>query len=181
LYWISGNPGLHPKKSIPLLIFLLAEVQRKIFLKNFSFGGKEGLVTLGFSPNIPLQESLVAYKIPSFASAKTSARATPSRTFDLIRKIFSHVFLLNLRATCLCGPFRWSEINLLPGVGHLLIRRNLVDGVLYRLRVESLSTPFQLRLGRILAPNLKARDAIHVDFSKAFPLPEGIGESPCRQ
>ncbi|CAH1379235.1 unnamed protein product, partial [Tenebrio molitor] len=46
LYWVSGNPGLHPKKSIPLLIFfvfLLAEVQRKIFFKNFSFGGKEGL------------------------------------------------------------------------------------------------------------------------------------------
>jgi hypothetical protein len=78
-------------------VFLLAEVQRKIFFKNFSFGGKEGLVTLGFSPNIPLQESLVAYKIPSFASAKTSARATPSRIFHLIRRIFTHFFsLLNL-------------------------------------------------------------------------------------
>jgi hypothetical protein len=54
-------------------------------------------VTLGFSPNIPLQESLVAYKIPSFASAKTSARATPSRIFHLIRRIFTHFFsLLNL-------------------------------------------------------------------------------------
>jgi hypothetical protein len=54
-------------------------------------------VTLGFSPNIPLQESLVAYKIPSFASAKTSARATPSRIFHLIRRIFTHLFsLLNL-------------------------------------------------------------------------------------
>jgi hypothetical protein len=50
------------------------------------------LVTFGFSPNIPLQESLVAYKIPSFASAKTSARATPSRIFHLIRRIFTHVF-----------------------------------------------------------------------------------------
>jgi hypothetical protein len=50
------------------------------------------VVTLGFSPNIPLQESLVAYKIPSFASAKTSARATPSRIFHLIRRIFTHFF-----------------------------------------------------------------------------------------
>jgi hypothetical protein len=49
-------------------------------------------VTLGFSPNIPLQESLVAYKIPFFAGAKTSARATPSRIFHLIRRIFTHVF-----------------------------------------------------------------------------------------
>jgi hypothetical protein len=52
------------------------------------------VVTLGFLPNIPLQESLVAYKIPSFASAKTSARATPSRIFHLIRRIFTHVFFL---------------------------------------------------------------------------------------
>jgi hypothetical protein len=52
----------------------------------------KNVVTLGFSPNIPLQESLVAYKIPSLASAKTSARATPSRIFDLIRRIFTHVF-----------------------------------------------------------------------------------------
>jgi hypothetical protein len=51
-----------------------------------------GFVTLGFSPNIPLQESLVAYKIPFFAGAKTSARATPSRIFHLIRRIFTHVF-----------------------------------------------------------------------------------------
>jgi hypothetical protein len=58
---------------------------------------KKDFVTLSFSPNIPLQESLVAYKIPSFASAKTSARATPSRIFHLIRRIFTHVFsLLNL-------------------------------------------------------------------------------------
>jgi hypothetical protein len=57
--------------------------------------GRENLlVTLGFSPNIPLQESLVAYKIPSFAGAKTSARATPSRIFHLIRRIFTHVFFL---------------------------------------------------------------------------------------
>jgi hypothetical protein len=100
LYWVSGDPGLHPKCSILLLIFFpfplwvnffLAEVRRKIFFKNFSFGGKGGLVTFGFSPNVPLQESLVAYKIPSFAGAKMSARAVLSRTFDLIRKIFTHV------------------------------------------------------------------------------------------
>jgi hypothetical protein len=89
------TPKVHPASHF--FVFLLAEVQRKIFFKNFSFGGKEGLVTLGFSPNIPLQESLVAYKIPSFASAKTSARATPSRIFHLIRRIFTHFFsLLNL-------------------------------------------------------------------------------------
>jgi hypothetical protein len=72
-------------------IFFLAEVRRKIFFKNFSFRGKGGLITFGFSPNIPLQESLIAYKIPSFAGAKMSARAVLSRTFDLIRKIFTHV------------------------------------------------------------------------------------------
>jgi hypothetical protein len=60
-----------------------------IFNKNLI----EDPVTLGFSPNVPLQESLVAYKIPSFAGAKTSARATPSRIFHLIRRIFTHFFL----------------------------------------------------------------------------------------
>jgi hypothetical protein len=76
------------------LFFLLAEVQRKIFFKNFSFGGKEGLVTLGFSPNIPLQESLVAYKIPFFCwredkRARDSFENIPSYQENLHSRFFS--------------------------------------------------------------------------------------------
>jgi hypothetical protein len=36
-----------------------------------------------------------------------------------------------------------------------------------------LGTPYQLRLGWLLAPTLKARDVIHFEISEAFPLPEG--------
>jgi hypothetical protein len=42
---------------------------------------------------------------------------------------------------------------------------------------RTLPTPLREDFG----PNAKARDAIEVDFCEAFPLPEGIGESPCRQ
>jgi hypothetical protein len=139
------------------------------------------LSPLVFRPTYLFRNRWLPTKFPLLL-ARRRARARLLREHSILSGKSSVMFFFRIfRATCLCGPFRWSEINLLPGVGHLLIRRNLVDGVLYRLRVESLSTPFQLRLGRILAPNLKARDAIHVDFSKAFPLPEGIGESPCRQ
>jgi hypothetical protein len=96
------------------------------------------------------------------------ARAVLSRTFDLIRKIFTHIFLI-FGATCLCGPFRSSEPNILPGARDLLIRRNPVDGVLYRLLVENLSTPFQLRLGRILVPTLTPVTQSTSTFPRHFP------------
>jgi hypothetical protein len=42
---------------------------------------------------------------------------------------------------------------------------------------RTLPTPLREDFG----PNAKARDAIEVDSCEAFPLPEGIGESSCRQ
>jgi hypothetical protein len=122
-------------------------------------------VTFGFSPNIPLQESLVAYKIPS----QISACAVFSRAFD--KNIHSRFFFLIFSSTCLCGPFRSSEPNLLPGVRDLLIRKNPVDGVLYRLRVENLSAPFQLRLARILVPTLRPVTQSTSNFPRHFPCP----------
>jgi hypothetical protein len=88
--------------------------------------------------------------------ARRQARARLLREYSILSGESSLTFFLFgiYRATCLCGPFRSSEINLLPGARDLLIRRNLVDGVLYRLRVENLSAPFQLRLGRILVQTL---------------------------
>jgi hypothetical protein len=138
------------------------------------------LVTFGFSPNIPLQESLVAYKIPSFASAKASARATPSRTFDLIRKIFTHVFFLNLpcHVPLRTVSFEWNKfITWCQGSSYSTKPCGwcAVSSPCGKFE-HTLPTPLRDEFG----PNAKARDAIHVDFSEAFPLPEGIGESLCR-
>jgi hypothetical protein len=56
---------------------------------------------------------------------------------------------------------------------HLVFR----DPTQLRAKKRTLPTPLREDFG----PNAKARDAIEVDFCEAFPLPEGIGESPCRQ
>jgi hypothetical protein len=97
-----------------------------------------------------LQNSLFCWREDK--RARDSFENIPSYKENLHSRFF--LFWI-YRATCLCGPFRSSEINLLPGARDLRIRRNLVDGVLYRLRVENLSAPFQLRLGRILVQTLR--------------------------